>query len=468
MQLPQNFIQRMETALGDEAAAFFSSYESKKTYGLRLNPLKNGGFLSPGRLPFSLSPIPWAEEGFYADAAEHPGRHPLHEAGVYYIQEPSAMSVVSLLTPQPGEIICDLCAAPGGKSSAIAGRMLGEGLLVSNEIIPGRAKILSQNMERMGAANCLVTNEPPEKMSRVFPMFFDKILVDAPCSGEGMFRKDSQAITEWSLSQVDFCRERQKMILGEADKMLRPGGVLLYSTCTFSPEENEEQIADFLRAHPNYILEDWRNFLPTDCGLSGGRNWHGISDLPEAEKTLRLWPHHLTGEGHFAARLRKTGEPVPSAPKKKKHKKQSPKIPEDFSNFCEEFLNVKENRGSVSKCLHADGRLHSFGEALYLLPPAMKSLTGIKILRAGLHLGSQKKNRFEPSHALAMALLPQEAGQLHQCGEESVLSYLQGQALPCDTSLHSWTLVTYNGFSLGWGKASRGVLKNHYPKGLRI
>ena len=468
MQLPQDFIQRMEAALGEEASAFFSSYEKEKTYGLRLNPLKNGGFLSCDSLPFSLSPVPWAEEGFYADAAEHPGRHPLHEAGVYYIQEPSAMSVVSLLAPRPGEIICDFCAAPGGKSTAIAGRMLGEGLLVSNEVIPGRARILSQNMERMGVANCLVTNDPPEKMSQTFPGFFDTVLVDAPCSGEGMFRKDSQAITEWNLSQVEFCRKRQEMILGEADKMLRPGGVLLYSTCTFSPEENEGQIADFLKTHPDYILEDWRDFLPADQGLSGGRRWPGTSYSLDAEKTLRLWPHHLEGEGHFAARLRKTGEAIPPAVKKKKQKKQSSKIPEDFSKFCEEFLDVTEDRGSVSKCLHAGGRLHSFGEALYLAPPAMESLAGIKVLRAGLHLGSQKKNRFEPSHALGMALLPQEARQLHQCDEESVLSYLQGQALPCDTSLHSWTLVTYRGFSLGWGKASQGILKNHYPKGLRI
>lgn len=476
MELPQDFIHRMEKALGEESQAFFASYENEKTYGLRLNPLKNGGFLSPANFPFTLSPIPWAREGFYAKVEERPGRHPLHEAGAYYIQEPSAMSVVSLLDPQPGEIICDFCAAPGGKSTAIAGRMAGKGLLVSNEIFPARAKVLSQNVERLGIANCVVTNEPPEKMSQAFPGFFDKILVDAPCSGEGMFRKDSQAVTEWKPSLVEFCQNRQEMILEEADHMLRPGGVLVYSTCTFASEENEKQMEDFLQRHPDYVLEDWRDFLPQDCGLAGGRNWEGTSDASEAcknclesletEKMLRLWPHLIQGEGHFAARLRKTGEPLQTI--KKKAKKKHSKKSENFEAFYHEFLKLDSPEGSVSAAFHAEGRFHAFGEEVYLIPPAMKSLSGIKILRAGLQLGSEKKNRFEPSHALAMALLPQEAAQIHQCDDESVLAYLRGEALPCDASLHSWTLVTYRGFSIGWGKASRGMLKNHYPKGLRI
>jgi len=456
----------MEKALGEEAQAFFASYEKEKTYGLRLNPLKNGGFLSLARLPFTLSPIPWAKEGFFAKSEEHPGRHPLHETGAYYIQEPSAMSAVSLLDPHPGETICDFCAAPGGKSTGIAGRMAGQGLLVSNEIIPSRAKILSQNVERLGIVNCIVTNEPPEKMSRFFPGFFDKILVDAPCSGEGMFRKDSQAVTEWKPSLVEFCRNRQEMILEEADNMLRPGGILVYSTCTFAPEENEKQIGDFLQRHSDYVLEDWRDFLPLDCGLASGRRWEGITEEMNVEKTLRLWPHLLPGEGHFAARLRKTGKPSPV--KIKKSKKKTGKEPENFKAFHQEFLALDSTAGSVSAAFHGEGSFQSFGEEVYLVPPAMKSLSRIRILRAGLQLGSEKKNRFEPSHALAMALLPQEAAQTYACDDKSVLAYLRGESLSCSPGLHHWTLVTYKGFSIGWGKASKGVLKNHYPKGLRI
>lgn len=474
MDLPQDFIRRMEKMLGEDSPAFLASFEKEKTYGLRLNPLKNGGFLSSANLPFTLSPVPWAREGFYAKAEERPGRHPLHEAGAYYIQEPSAMSVASLLDPRPGEIICDFCAAPGGKSTGIAGRMAGKGVLVSNEIFPARAKILSQNIERLGIANCIVTNEPPEKMSQAFPGFFDKILVDAPCSGEGMFRKDAQAIPEWKPSLVEFCQDRQAMILEEADQMLRPGGILVYSTCTFAPEENETQIGNFLQKHPDYVLEDWRNYLPQDCGLESGKTWfHDLTkdnnnhlESPNAEKTLRLWPHRLQGEGHFAARLRKTGQPSPMKPKKNK-KKLSIKS-ENFHTFHKDFLTLDSATGSVSAAFHAGGNLHAFGEEIYLIPPAMKSLSGIKILRAGLQLGSDKKNRFQPSHALAMALLPQEAVQVHQCNDESVLAYLRGESLPCDPSLRSWTLVTYQDFSIGWGKASQGTLKNHYPKGLRI
>lgn len=476
MKLPLEFTRRMEKMLGGESPAFLSSLEKEKAYGLRLNPLKNGGFLSPAHLPFTLSPIPWAKEGFFANAEEHPGRHPLHEAGAYYIQEPSAMAVATLLDPQPGEIICDFCAAPGGKSTGIAGRMAGRGLLVSNEIFPARAKILSRNIERLGIPNCVVTNEPPEKMSRFFPGFFDKILVDAPCSGEGMFRKDPQAIAEWKPSLAEFCRNRQEMILEEADKMLRPGGILVYSTCTFAPEENESQIAHFLQQHPDYIPEDWRDILPNDCGLEGGRTLtlpsHSANgrdcqlEYPDAEKTLRLWPHRLQGEGHFAARLRKTG--APASTKQKKHKKKSSKKTENFETFYKDFLTLDSGIGSVSAAFHEKGRLHAFGEELNLVPPAMKSLSGIKILRAGLQLGSEKKNRFHPSHALAMALLPQEAVQVHECDGESILAYLRGESLPCEANLRSWTLVTYQGFSIGWGKASQGTLKNHYPKGLRI
>lgn len=475
--LPKDFLNRMETMLDkDDYDAFLKSYEQKKAYGLRINPLK-WNVDACQALPFSLTPIPWAKEGFYADSAEHPGKYPLHEAGAYYIQEPSAMSVVSLLAPKPGDIVCDLCAAPGGKSTQIAGKLLGEGLLVSNEIFPSRAKILSQNIERLGVTNCVVCSEPPDNMANYFPHFFNKMVIDAPCSGEGMFRKDALSREEWSLQQVQICKERQQMILECADKMLAPDGVIVYSTCTFAPAENEEIIAWFLETHPDYELEDWKDFLPGDCGLSDGVPEWTDSAQPILTNTLRLWPHKLHGEGHFAARLHKRNVSVPeqkTKTNKKKKKANSKNAFSDFALFREKHLTPASDAALCSKShfatkyLYSGEQITTFGSELYLVPFAMKKMDGIKILRAGLHLGTLKKNRFEPSHSLAMALSKAEVTQVHECSEADAVKYLSGESLPCDDTLKSWTLVCYKGISLGWGKAQNGLLKNHYPKGLRI
>lgn len=490
MNLPIDFTQRMQKLLDAEADSFFKSYDEPKTYGLRINPLKTEGGVFAKALPFTLSPIAWTKEGFYALPDEHPGRHPLHESGAYYIQEPSAMSVVSLLDPQPGDIVCDLCAAPGGKSTQIAGRLMGHGLLVSNEIFPARAKILSQNIERFGVPNAIVCNEPPDRMSAHFPLFFNKIVVDAPCSGEGMFRKDDTAISEWSAEQVAVCAQRQKMILEHADQMLLPGGVMVYSTCTFAPEEDEDMVAWFLHTHPDYEVEDWKELLPTNCGLEGGRTdflsetgKKLLSCVPNGssaiERTLRLFPHKLKGEGHFAARLRKKGtlpsaaEAFPAADtrkgssKEKKGKKsgKAGSLPDftPFEAFSEHFLIMKQ----APQIFQEPARYQYFGDALYRIPNRCPALDGIKVIRAGLHLGTRKKNRFEPAHALAMSLPPQAVVQSVSCDDVTAKRYLHGETIPCDTSFRGWALVTYCGISLGWGKAQNGILKNHYPKGLR-
>lgn len=482
MDLPKEFLKRMQNLLGEEFDEFIASYQQPKTYGLRLNPLKCSNDFSEKDLPFTLTPVVWAKEGFYAALEERPGKHPLHEGGLYYIQEPSAMSVVSLLQPMPGEKVCDLCAAPGGKSTQIAGRLYGKGLLVSNEIFPARAKILSQNIERFGVRNCVVCNEPPDKMANHFPLFFDKIVVDAPCSGEGMFRKDETAIQEWSQEQVNICKERQKMILECADQMLAPGGVMVYSTCTFAPEEDEQMIAWFLETHPDYTLDDWRELLPENSGLEGGRE----NFLKETQKnatitnTLRLWPHKLQGEGHFAARLCKKGvlhteaattstqKESLTARKSRKNKKK-PDI-SDYLTFVEQFLPLPtaESTYHIHTILSDNANYQYFGDELYLVPAETNSLQGLKTIRPGLHLGTRKKNRFEPSHALAMALHQNEVTQAVECSTEDAFRYLQGESLFCNPSLKAWTLVCYQGVSLGWGKAANGILKNHYPKGLRI
>lgn len=470
--LPPDFLRERKPILGAEWEDFLQSYDTPRAYGLRRNP-----FQGCDTLPFSLKPVAWAEDGYYFDPEERPGRHPLHEAGAYYIQEPSAMSVVSLLDPQPGELVCDLCAAPGGKSTHIAALLQGQGMLVSNEIFPNRARILSQNIERMGIPNALVCNESPEGLAAHFPLFFHRIVVDAPCSGEGMFRKDDTAVSEWSLENVRICADRQRMILTQADQMLQPGGVLVYSTCTFAPDEDEAMIQWFLETHPDYTLTDWHDTalgqrvadLPDHGGLSCG-----IAAYPDeiSSRVLRLWPHKLHGEGHFAARLVKAGTPqpagevLPTVSVKKSKKKQRDKAVDltDYKEFEKKYLQTPLQDDPV----FAHGKMELFGDSLYLLPAAAPSLAGLKLLRSGLQLGTLKKNRFEPAHALAKALKPSQACQSLSCSYEDANRYLHGETIACDPSFKGWVLVTVDNCTLGWGKAQNGMLKNHYPKGLRI
>lgn len=472
MNLPQAFLERIQTQLGSEYNDFLASYADKPSYGLRINLLKGAPDAICPELPFALSPVAWAPEGYHADPTEHPGRHPLHEAGVYYIQEPSAMSVVALLDPKPGEIVLDLCAAPGGKSTQIAGRLQGEGLLISNEIIPGRAKILSQNIERMGIANAVVCNEDPKHLAERFPHFFDKIVVDAPCSGEGMFRKDETAITEWSPDLLTMCAKRQQEILFYAEQMLRPGGVLVYSTCTFAPEEDEEQMHHFLQEYPEYELQDWQDYLPhADQAAAAGVQ---SGTMPG---TMRLWSHKIQGEGHFAARLHHIGFPE-SMERNPSHRKQKSKQNRNAkqADLSAYYRWQQETLPQLSSIL-PEGYFQYFGDELYLVPKAMPSLQGIKVLRTGLHLGTRKKNRFEPSHALAKYLKPQYVPSCYHCDDEEAIRYLHGETLQPDSAdsdrnsgqtPQGWTVLCYKQYPLGWVKASQGILKNHYPKGLRI
>lgn len=491
MILPDDFKSRMKKLLGDEYESFMSSYNEEKAYGLRINTLKLD-LKCKDELPFNLIRVPWAYEGFYADADEHPGRHPLHEAGAYYIQEPSAMSVVSLLEPEEGDIICDLCAAPGGKSTHIAERINGKGLLVSNEISPARAKILSQNIERFGITNAVVCNESPDRMAAVFPGFFDKIVVDAPCSGEGMFRKDETAVNEWTAEQVALCAQRQKMILDYADVMLSPGGVMVYSTCTFAPSEDEDVLIWFLRSHPEYAVEDWKDCEVAECIRAEG-DMENIPDsgrvdfiseylgkLSEEESkavkgAMRLWPHKIKGEGHFAVRLRKneSNKEILSA------ENSNIKIKKKGRNTNKSAIFADKNEAGELKKLFMEiflmegkvdyiNRLRYFGNELYLLPKGIESVDGIRIMRAGLHIASRKKNRFEPAHALAKAVKAEYVKQYQDCGYDMALKYLHGEVIECCESYKGWVLVGYCGCPLGWGKAQSGIIKNHYPKGLRI
>lgn len=427
--LPEAFLQRMEAQLGSEYAAFLESLERPRAVALRFNPMKGERPV----LPFVGAPVPWEPEGFYYDPETRPGLHVYHEAGVYYLQEASAMAPVALLDPKPGERVCDLCAAPGGKTTQIAGRMLGRGFLVCNEINPKRAKILSRNIERMGVANALVTNEHPETLASRFPGFFDRVLVDAPCSGEGMFRKEEAAVTDWSQETVQMCARRQREILDSAARLVRPGGRLVYSTCTFAPEEDEETVAAFLKAHPEFTPE------PVEAP------WF----VPGENASYRMWPHKLLGEGHFAAVLRKTqgesGE-VPACP--------GEKCPKAWESFAKELdITLPE------------GKAVSFGQSLYWAPMELPELNRLKVLRPGLELGTERKGRFEPAHALALWLKTCAVAESFPPESPEMKAYLHGDVVP--SGKRGWCLVQAGGYAIGWGKGDGSVLKNHYPKGLR-
>ena len=427
--LPEVFLQRMEAQLGSEYPAFLESLERPRAVALRFNPMKGERPV----LPFVGAPVPWEPEGFYYDPETRPGLHVYHEAGVYYLQEASAMAPVALLDPKPGERVCDLCAAPGGKTTQIAGRMLGRGFLVCNEINPKRAKILSRNIERMGVANALVTNEHPETLASRFPGFFDRVLVDAPCSGEGMFRKEEAAVTDWSQETVQMCARRQREILDSAARLVRPGGRLVYSTCTFAPEEDEETVAAFLEAHPEFAPE------PVEAP------WF----VPGENASYRMWPHKLLGEGHFAAVLRKTqgesGE-VPACP--------GEKCPKAWESFAKELdITLPE------------GKAVSFGQSLYWAPMELPELNRLKVLRPGLELGTERKGRFEPAHALALWLKTCAVTESFPPESPEMKAYLHGDVVP--SRKKGWCLVQAGGYAIGWGKGDGSVLKNHYPKGLR-
>ncbi len=470
--LPEAFLNRMREMLDEEYEAFLAGYEQEKYQALRVNPLKWAEGWAAGQKVFHLKPVPWEKNGYYYEKGDQPGRHPYHEAGVYYIQEPSAMAPVPLLDVCPGDKVLDLCAAPGGKSTQIAAALQRKGMLVSNEIHPVRAKALSENIERMGIRNACVTNETPARLAEKFPLYFDRILVDAPCSGEGMFRKNEDACGEWSLENVEACAARQDEILDYAAAMLRCGGRMVYSTCTFAPQENEGSISRFLKRHPDFeLLPINKEKMGLPSGVCDGRpEWAEASgaenaDIQSLRYTLRLWPHHIMGEGHFAAVLLKSGS-VPEGYETSSADGLEPGLsPNDrgldaWWEFAEAELCVTSRR--------METKLLRFGDNLYEAPLCLPSLKGLKVLRPGLHIGTLKKNRFEPSHALALAL--PGAGIRHICNftaeDAEVRAYLSGQTFPMDGE-KGWYLICVDGFSLGWGKLAGGVMKNHYPKGLR-
>lgn len=433
------FLFRMKSLLGDEFEKFVNFYNNDNFRGLRVNTLKCSTEKICGLIDFELKPTPFCREGFYIPKeAVSLGNSPLHHCGAFYIQEPSATSAVEMLGVEDGDFVLDLCAAPGGKSTQIGAKLNGTGLLWSNEIIKSRANILLSNIERMGIRNAVVSNAHPDLLCERLAESFDKVLVDAPCSGEGMFRRNSEAQTEWSVEHVKSCAERQLKILNSAKRALKPGGVMVYSTCTFSREENEGVISRFLADNPDFNLED--------SGVDFGR--------PTMEFARRIFPMD-GGEGHFAARLRKKGDTVKPLPKD-----ISKNVNTEIMDFYDSLFNDRPFGENIEI---RNGKI--------IILPKNYSLNtdGLPLLRAGIILGKYSKNRIEPHHSAFTAAKAEECKNRVDFDVKSteIKTFLHGEEIDVPSQLKGYTAVCVNGMTVGFGKASNGRLKNKYPKGLR-
>ena len=505
VNLPEEFEIKMKKLLGAEYEEFLASYDSPRNFGLRVNVDK----ISPDEFekiaPFHLTKIPWTENGYYYEEQDMPARHPFYYAGMYYLQEPSAMTPASRLVSQPGDKVLDLCAAPGGKATELGARLHGQGVLVANDISASRAKALLKNIEVFGIRNSFVVNEVPAKLAEKFPEFFDKILVDAPCSGEGMFRKDPAVAKVWDGNKPFECAKQQKEIITRAAQMLAPGGDMLYSTCTFSPEENEQVIQFLLDSRDDMEIREiqpYEGFAPgrPDVAYEG---WDGeCTDpvrrkmgTPDLKKCVRIWPHKMAGEGHFLALLHKKapGEEVAKEQNCEKvlantakhsaisdikgiGKPETKALTEFFADVSMEmnWKQVEVRKGQV-----------------YLVPEALGTRKGLVFLRNGLYLGEIRKDRFEPSQSFAMALKKEEYTAVVDLdySDVRVEKYLRGETLEVDDIVEhnlqeaekmsdtksmkkrlekGWQLVCVNGYPLGWGKLVNGTLKNKYHAGWRM
>lgn len=452
MDLPKAFEDKMKILLKDEFIEFIKTFEEERFYGLRVNSLKISPEEFKNKMPLNLSPIPWCKEGFYFGKDDKPAKHPYYHAGLYYIQEPSAMAAAEMLNVKPGDKVLDLCAAPGGKSTQLGAKLEGKGVLFSNDISASRCKALLKNIEMAGIKNVVITNESPEKLSKYLEGYFDKILVDAPCSGEGMFRKEPETIKSWKAERTEFFADLQKNILNYAAKMLKPGGYILYSTCTFAPEENEGTIEAFLVNNPDFEI------IPIDHNYNFAKGMpHWIGARREIEGTARLWPHKLMGEGHFLALLyKKDGKSFKMDKEDKKIKTNKG----DLTDFYK-FIDVNIKGGIVENF-----EIH--GDAIYLLPDQIPDLKSLRVVRSGWLLGFLKKNRFEPSQAMAMGLQKNQVVNFIDLSLEdpNVIRYLKGETLPIDGK-EGWNLVCVDGYPLGWGKIQNNKMKNKYFAGWR-
>lgn len=460
MELPVAFCEEMKRILGEEYEDYLASMKEGRKYGLRVNTAKISVEEFEKIAPFPLTKIPYVDNGFYYDCDVQPAKHPYYFAGLYYLQDPSAMTPASRLPVEEGDVVLDLCAAPGGKATELAAKLNGTGLLVANDISSKRAKALLKNIELFGVENSFIVTEYPKKLQEYFVGFFDKILIDAPCSGEGMFRKEPSMIKAWEQNGPEFYAKLQKEILEQALPMLKPGGYLLYSTCTFSPLEDEGTVEKILAMDENMELapmQGYKNFTEGKPELIGSRN-------EDIRRCIRIFPHKLDGEGHFLALFHK----------KNSDSFASSRYPEQRKGLRGEEKILFDEFSSGLNRTFEPGRLESKNGMLYYMPEELPQMRGLRFLRSGLFLGEMKKNRFEPSQSLAMALRGSEYKNCLNLSVEDnrVLRYLKGETLALtdgeSMSKDGWQLVCVDGYPLGWGKKNGGTLKNKYHSGWRL
>ena len=462
MNLPSAFEDKMKQLLKEEYKDYIACYDEPRYYGLRVNTKKISVEKFREICPFEIWPIPWIENGFYYDGESvSPAKHPYYFAGLYYLQEPSAMTPASRLPVEPGDRVLDVSAAPGGKATELGAKLGNTGMLVANDISNSRAKGLLKNLEVFGIGNMLVLSEEPGKLTEYFTEYFDKILIDAPCSGEGMFRKDKKMVRAWEEHGPEFFSKLQRSIVMQAADMLRPGGMLLYSTCTFDALENEGTIEYLLEQHPEFHICEMDGYEGFCCGKPETTKSGDIAFL----KTVRIFPHKMHGEGHYLALLQK-GEPS-AALKGSMKKKSGKKLPEELTAFLNEI------DPSVAGGAWMPERFDIHGERVYYMPEGLPDVKGIRFLRTGLLVGEIKKNRFEPSQALAMCL---DKESYPHCidlpvSDDRIVRYLKGETIQVDDVTNrkekGWYLFCVDGYPLGWGKLSGGTLKNKYLPGWR-
>ncbi len=453
MNLPLEYQNQMRCLLQDDYDDFIKCYDQPCFKGVRVNTLKIDKEKFEKIFPFKIKAAKFSKNSFYIEeSVDSIGNLPLHHAGAFYVQEPSAASAVTILAPNPGEKILDLCAAPGGKSTQIAAELAGDGLLWANEIVKSRVQILLSNIERMGVRNAVVSSCHPGVLCEKLDGFFDKVLVDAPCSGEGMFRKNPLAIAEWSMEHVKMCAKRQLSILNVAAQALKQDGVLVYSTCTFSLKENEQTIYNFLKENKNFELEE------INCDF-GRPAFHIEATIGKIDTSVarRVFPQD-GGEGHFIARLRR--------------KDASSKKIREFAHRRGQIRNNKLGESIFSNIFNCAvyGRIEAFNDKWVILPNDLPDISGLNVLRAGVLLATSKVSNFEPAHAVFMAAKPDELKQKIELSSDSdeILAFLRGEELSIPEKMSGYVGVCVDGLTVGFGKAVNGRLKNKYPKGLRL
>lgn len=467
--LPQSFLDSMKEILGEDYEAFLAGFDGQRQYGLRVNTLKMNLEEFERIAPFHLKKVPWISNGYFYEAEDVPAKHPFYSAGLYYLQEPSAMTPASRLKVQPGERILDLCAAPGGKATELGAALQGEGLLVANDINTARARALLRNLELFGISNSFVTNEPPHVLAERFPEFFHKIMVDAPCSGEGMFRKNPAVVDSWQEKGPEYFSKLQREIIVQAADMLLPGGMMFYSTCTFSPLENEKTITHLLKERPDMEvipMEDYEGFA------EGLTSYRGEVFDESCKLCRRIWPHKMSGEGHFMALLHKKSGTQQQV---QQTVSQSSIWWEKCKGLNKEQKAAAEDFFSHVNIAYDEKRIDVRGDNLYYLPAPKYDGRGLHFLRNGLFMGEFKKKRFEPSQPFALALHAQDFDQVldFPADDERLSRYLRGETLDVSDLIagekkrKGWQLVMVAGHPLGFGKLVNNNLKNKYPAGWR-